>query len=75
MNDLLQSRRFLHAHPEFDPTNHDDVFRAYMESEANLMQLCDYCHRSVEQGIHHLNFPDWRPLAIWRRTLPAHIGT
>lgn len=64
---------FLHAHPELDPTNHEDVFMAYVESEGNLQQLCDVCHRSNAQGIHHLNGPDWRPLAVWRQGLPAHV--
>jgi hypothetical protein len=64
---------FLKAHPELDPSNHDEVFQEWLESEGNLMQLCDFCHRSKEQGIHHINLPDWRPLAVWRRSLPAHI--
>lgn len=64
---------FLKAHPELNPDHHDDVFNAYVESEGNLMQLCDVCHRSTHQGIHHINYPDWRPLAVWRRGLPAHV--
>lgn len=64
---------FLKAHPELDPSNHNEIFLQYMESEGNLMQLCDVCHRSPHQGIHHINYPDWRPLAVWRRDLPAHV--
>jgi hypothetical protein len=64
---------FLAVHPELDPDNHDDVFKHYMESEGNIQILCDFCHRSRDQGIHHLNYPDWRVLAIWRRNLPPHI--
>lgn len=64
---------FLAAHPEMDPSNHEDVFLAFMESEGNLMQLCDICHRSTHQGIHRINYPDWRPLAVWRRDTPAHV--
>lgn len=64
---------FLRAHPELDPSNHDDVFKHWLESEGNLMQLCDVCHRSNGQGVHHIPLPEWRPLAVWRRTLPAHI--
>lgn len=52
---------------------HERVFRAYMESEGNLQQLCDVCHRSTHAGIHHIEYPDWRPLAVWRKGLPAHI--
>lgn len=52
---------------------HADVFDAYMESEGNLMQLCDVCHRSKEQGIHHIPYPDWRARKVWRAGLPDHI--
>lgn len=34
---------------------------------------CDICHRSRQQGIHKIEYPDWRPLAVWRRDLPAHV--
>lgn len=64
---------FLSRHPELDPTNHEDVFAAYVESEGNLQQLCDVCHRSKEQGVHHIPGPEWRPMAIWRQDLPAHV--
>lgn len=64
---------FLKAHPELDPAHRDEVFNAYVESEGNLQQLCDVCHRSKHQGIHHIPGPEWRPLAIWRQQLPAHI--
>ena len=65
---------FLAAHPDLDPSNHTEVFMQWVESEGNLMQLCDVCHRSKSQGIHHINYPDWRPLAVWRRDLPAHVS-
>lgn len=64
---------FLARHPELDPNNHQDVFAAYVESEGNLQQLCDICHRSNQQGIHHLNGPDWRPMAVWLGSAPAHV--
>lgn len=64
---------FLKRHPELDPNNHQDVFDAYVESEGNLQQLCDICHRSKEQGVHHIPYPEWRPMAVWRQGLPAHI--
>ena len=64
---------FLTEHHELDPTNHEDVFNAYVESEHNLQQLCDVCHRSTEQGVHHIPYPEWRPLAVWRQGQPAHI--
>jgi hypothetical protein len=64
---------WLHRHPEFHAKPHDEIFLAYMESEGNLQQLCDVCHRSKEQGIHHIPYPDWRARAVWRVELPAHI--
>ena len=65
---------WLDRHPQFQGKPHDEVFAAYMESEGNLMQLCDVCHRSKDQGIHHIPFPDWRAAAVWRSDLPAHIS-
>lgn len=64
---------WLDRHPEYKNKPHGEVFEAYMESEGNLMQLCDVCHRSKEQGIHHIPYPDWRVMAVWRRDLPRHI--
>lgn len=64
---------FLKEHPELDPTHHEDVFKAFVESEGNLQQLCDVCHRSKHQGVHHIPYPDWRSLAVWKDALPVHI--
>jgi hypothetical protein len=64
---------WLDRHPEFHDKSHDEIFTAYMESEGNLTQLCDVCHRSKEQGIHHIPYPDWRAMAVWRADLPSHI--
>ena len=64
---------WLARHSEFAAYTHDEIFRAYMESEGNLMQLCDVCHRSRAQGIHHIPMPEWRVLAVWRRELPPHV--
>lgn len=66
------------AHSDYDPdpnqlAKHRDVFRRYVESDANLTQLCDVCHRSREQGIHWIPEPDWRALAYWRQSLPSHV--
>lgn len=66
---------FLNHHPELDPSNHEDVFRAFVESEGNLQQLCDVCHRSRSQGVHHVPYPDWRALAVWKDALPEHMST
>jgi hypothetical protein len=65
--------RWLDRHPEYRAKPHEDVFMAYMESEGNLLQLCDVCHRSKEQGIHRIPYPDWRARAVWRADLPAHV--
>ena len=32
---------------------------AFVDSPANLIVLCDVCHRSPEHGIHHLLPQDW----------------
>ncbi len=64
---------FLNAHPELNSDNHEEVFRAFVESEGNLQQLCDVCHRSKHQGVHHIPYPDWRSLGIWKDNLPQHI--
>lgn len=64
---------WLARHPEFKNRPHEEVFLAYMESEGNLQQLCDVCHRSKDQGIHHIPYPDWRVRAVWKTNLPDHI--
>lgn len=64
---------FLAKHPEFAALDHKEVFLTFVESEGNLQQLCDVCHRSTHQGIHHIPYPEWRPLAIWRKELPPHV--
>jgi len=65
---------FLKRHPELDPANHEDVFQTFVESEGNLQQLCDVCHRSTHQGVHHIPYPEWRSLAVWMPDMPAHIS-
>lgn len=70
-----QVDKWLDRHPEFKTKTHDEIFLAYMESEGNLQQLCDVCHRSKEQGIHHIPYPDWRARAVWRTDLPDHISS
>lgn len=64
---------FLAHHPELNPEHQGDVFKAYVESEGNLQQLCDVCHRSNHQGVHHIPYPDWRVLAVQKEALPSHI--
>jgi hypothetical protein len=68
-----QVDEWLDRHPEFKDKTHDEIFMAYMESEGNLQQLCDVCHRSKAEGIHHIPYPDWRARAVWRKDLPDHI--
>lgn len=38
-----------------------------------VVHNCDVCHRSKEEGIHHIPYPDWRARAVWRTDLPQHI--
>jgi hypothetical protein len=42
-------------------TDHDSLM-AFVDSERNLMVLCDIHHRSLEQGIHHLLCQDFAVL-------------
>lgn len=65
--------RWLTEHPGYKEKSHEEIFIAYMESDGNLLQLCDVCHRSKEEGIHHIPYPDWRVRAVWKDDLPAHI--
>lgn len=65
--------RWLKEHPQYVGKPHDEVFLAYMESDGNLLQLCDVCHRSKEQGVHHIDYPTWRARKFWRTDLPPHI--
>lgn len=64
---------WLPRHPELAGKSHEEIFLAYMESEGQLQQLCDVCHRSKDQGVHHIPYPDWRVRAVWRDDLPAHV--
>lgn len=65
--------RWLEEHPQYKGKSHDEIFTAYMESDGNLMQLCDVCHRSKDQGIHHIPYPDWRAMKVWRAGTPQHV--
>lgn len=65
--------RFKADHPEFDITD-EDSFLAYVESEGNLLQLCDVCHRSPTEGIHMVPYPLWTPYRIWKKGLPSLIN-
>ena len=66
---------WLTRHPEYQDRPHDQVFDAYMESEGNLMQLCDVCHRSKDQGVHWIPWPDWRVgRNVWRGGQPPHVS-
>ncbi len=73
---------WLARHPEYQARVagakpdawHAKVFTAYMESEGNLQQLCDVCHRSKDQGVHRIPYPDWRAgRNVWRAGQPPHI--
>lgn len=64
---------WLKRYPEMASKPHDELFLAYMESEGNLQQLCDCCHRAKGMGVHSIPYPDWRAMKVWRSDLPAHI--
>jgi hypothetical protein len=66
---------WLGQHPQYKGKSHNEIFMAYMESDGNLLQLCDVCHRSKDQGIHHIPYPDWRVgRNVWKANLPTHIS-
>ncbi len=46
--------------PEFPDVTDEASLRAFIDSEANMLVLCDRHHRHVEEGIHSLTYPVWR---------------
>lgn len=54
--DACDPRRVHHDYPQvYDMA----TLAAFVDSPANLLVLCDQCHRSPEHGIHHLTPQDW----------------
>jgi hypothetical protein len=43
---------------KIDPNN-PDTFKYFVDSEYNMMILCDIHHRATYRGIHALEFPVW----------------
>jgi hypothetical protein len=37
----------------------DPALREWLDSEANMLVLCDICHRSGHYGIHSITYPAW----------------
>ena len=37
----------------------DEHLRAWLDSEANMLVLCDVCHRHPHYGIHSITYPAW----------------
>lgn len=47
------------VHKSFPQVINRETLEAFVDSPANLIVLCDKCHRSPERGIHHLLPQDW----------------
>lgn len=37
----------------------DEHLRAWLDSESNMLVLCDVCHRHPHYGIHTITYPAW----------------
>lgn len=62
--------KFGHLYPELLTEISDEAFAALVESEGNLMPLCQPCHTG-EQGIHVLPYPAWIAGRFWKAGQPA----
>lgn len=47
------------VHRDFPQVYDKPSLMAFVDTPANLLVLCDVCHRSLEHGIHHLLTQDW----------------
>lgn len=47
------------VHRDFPAVYDRASLLAWVDTPANLLVLCDVCHRSAEHGIHHLLVQDW----------------
>ena len=65
-------KKFQADHPEFDISN-EEKFLAWLESENNLLCLCNFCHRAPTQGIHSIPYPLWRVARVWRNGIKPLI--
>ena len=49
----------VRVHADFPQVYDKASLLAFVDTPANLLVLCDVCHRSPEHGIHHLLVQDW----------------
>lgn len=49
----------IKVHRDFPVVYDAATLAVFVDSPANLIVLCDVCHRSTEHGIHHLLTQDW----------------
>lgn len=64
--------KFKTDYPEFNISD-EESFLEFLESEHNLLALCDVCHRSPLEGVHYIPEPLWRIRRYWRKGLPDFI--
>ena len=58
------------VHKDFPQVYDMATLAAFVDSPANLIVVCDQCHRSPEHGIHHLTTQDW---IIQKYLRPSYI--
>ncbi len=56
---LLDACDPVKVHQEFPQVYDRTTLAAFVDSPANLLVLCDICHRDRYLGIHHLLTADW----------------
>jgi hypothetical protein len=49
----------LKVHRQYSQVIDRETLEAFIDSPANLLVLCDICHRSKQRGIHHLLAQDF----------------
>jgi hypothetical protein len=54
----IDPARILADFPELG-TADDQHLRSWLDSEGNMLVLCDHCHRSGHYGIHAITYPAW----------------
>jgi len=64
--------RFEHLWPELHITDENSLLAA-LESEGNMMALCEDHHISREHGIHFIPYPTWVLQRYWQKGLPEPV--
>lgn len=54
----VDPEKILADFPEMGAAD-DEHLRAWLDSESNMLVLCDVCHRHPHYGIHSITYPAW----------------